>query len=157
MNISLSVFAPENFVSRDGFGSPVPRQPAHFHTQAVLAAVVNLFVLNLVCFVGRAAVTFPSPPINSSNLYIGLMRMRGNQSYTSVLVARWWLMLTPGGKVRGFGERNISVCPCIPETGRLENTYKKYEKKTLRRVQGTRLHLAFSCRCGNAAILNVNS
>ena len=26
-NISLSAFAPENLVSRDGFGSPVPRQP----------------------------------------------------------------------------------------------------------------------------------
>ena len=34
MNISLSVFAPENLVSRDGFGSPVPRQPSHLHTQA---------------------------------------------------------------------------------------------------------------------------
>ena len=34
MNISLSSFAPENLVSRDGFGSPVPRQPAHLHTQA---------------------------------------------------------------------------------------------------------------------------
>ena len=34
MNISLSTFAPENLVSRDGFGSPVPRQPARLHTQA---------------------------------------------------------------------------------------------------------------------------
>ena len=34
MNSSLSPFAPENLVSRDGFGSPVPRQPAHLHTQA---------------------------------------------------------------------------------------------------------------------------
>ena len=34
MDISLSPFAPENLVSRDGFGSPVPRQPAHLHTQA---------------------------------------------------------------------------------------------------------------------------
>ena len=34
MNISLSAFARENLVSRDGFGSPVPRQPAHLHTQA---------------------------------------------------------------------------------------------------------------------------
>ena len=34
MNISLSAFAPENLVSRDGFSSPVPRQPAHLHTQA---------------------------------------------------------------------------------------------------------------------------
>ena len=34
MNISLSAFAPENLVSRDGFGSPVPRQPSHLHTQA---------------------------------------------------------------------------------------------------------------------------
>ena len=28
----FSTFAPENLVSRDGFGSPVPRQPAHLHT-----------------------------------------------------------------------------------------------------------------------------
>ena len=27
--ISLSPFAPENLVSRDGFGGPVPRQLAH--------------------------------------------------------------------------------------------------------------------------------
>ena len=33
MNISLSAFAPENLVSRDGFGSPVPRQFL-LHTQA---------------------------------------------------------------------------------------------------------------------------
>ena len=32
--ISMSSFAPENLVSRDGFGSPVPRQPSHLHTQA---------------------------------------------------------------------------------------------------------------------------
>ena len=30
----LSSLAPENLVSQDGFGSPVPRQPAHLHTQA---------------------------------------------------------------------------------------------------------------------------
>ena len=29
MNISLSAFVPENLISLDGFGSPVPRQPAH--------------------------------------------------------------------------------------------------------------------------------
>ena len=29
MNISLFAFMSENLVSRDGFGSPVPRQPAH--------------------------------------------------------------------------------------------------------------------------------
>ena len=33
MNISLSTFVPENLVSRDGFGKPVPRQPAHLHAQ----------------------------------------------------------------------------------------------------------------------------
>ena len=31
---SLFPFAPENLVSREGFGSPVPREPAHLHTQA---------------------------------------------------------------------------------------------------------------------------
>ena len=34
IDISLSAFAPEILVSREGFGSPVPRQPAHLHTQA---------------------------------------------------------------------------------------------------------------------------
>ena len=33
MNISRSAFVPENLVSQDGFGSPVPRQPAHLHTR----------------------------------------------------------------------------------------------------------------------------
>ena len=31
---SLSSFAPENLVLRDGFRCPVPRQSAHLHTQA---------------------------------------------------------------------------------------------------------------------------
>ena len=34
MNICLSLFAPENLISRDGSGSPVPHQPAHLYTQA---------------------------------------------------------------------------------------------------------------------------
>ena len=38
MNISLSPFAPENLISRDGLGSVVPRQPAQLHTQTSLFA-----------------------------------------------------------------------------------------------------------------------
>ena len=41
MNIFLSPFAPENLVSRDGFGSPVPPQPAHLHTQAESGAYLR--------------------------------------------------------------------------------------------------------------------
>ena len=37
----LSAFAPENLVSRDGFGSPVPRQPAHLRTQAESGAYLR--------------------------------------------------------------------------------------------------------------------
>ena len=33
-NIPLSPCVPENLASRDGFSRPVPRQPAHPHTQA---------------------------------------------------------------------------------------------------------------------------
>ena len=40
-NISLSAFAPENLVSREGFGSPVPRQPVHLHTQAESGAYLR--------------------------------------------------------------------------------------------------------------------
>ena len=32
---------PENLVSRDGFGSPAPRQPAHLHTQAESGAYLR--------------------------------------------------------------------------------------------------------------------
>ena len=41
MNISLFPFAPENLVSRNGFGRPVPRQPAHLHTQAESGAYLR--------------------------------------------------------------------------------------------------------------------
>ena len=43
MNISLSPFAPGNLVSRDGFGRPVPRQPAHLYTQAESGAYLLLY------------------------------------------------------------------------------------------------------------------
>ena len=42
MEISLSSYAPENLVSRDGFGSLVPRQPAHLY---VVVVVVVFFTL----------------------------------------------------------------------------------------------------------------
>ena len=38
---SLFAFAPENLVSRDGFGRPVPRQPAHLHTRAESGAYLR--------------------------------------------------------------------------------------------------------------------
>ena len=41
MNISLSAFAPENLASRDGLGSPAPRQPAHLRTQAESGAYLR--------------------------------------------------------------------------------------------------------------------
>ena len=34
--------APENLVSRDGFGSPVPQQPAHLHTRAESGAYLGI-------------------------------------------------------------------------------------------------------------------
>ena len=42
MNTPLSPCVPENFVSRDGFSRrPVPRQPAHLHTQAESGAYLR--------------------------------------------------------------------------------------------------------------------
>ena len=40
-NISLSPCVPGNLVSRDGFSRPVPRQPAHHHTQAESGAYLR--------------------------------------------------------------------------------------------------------------------
>ena len=41
MHIPLSPCVPENLVSRDGFSRPVPRQPAHLHTQAESGAYLR--------------------------------------------------------------------------------------------------------------------
>ena len=41
MSIPLSPCVPENLVSRDGFSRPVPRQPAHLHTQAESGAYLR--------------------------------------------------------------------------------------------------------------------
>ena len=41
MIFSLSPLAPESLASRDGFGSPVPRQYAHLHTQAESGAYIR--------------------------------------------------------------------------------------------------------------------
>ena len=40
-NIPLSPCVPETLVSRDGFSRPVPRQPAHLHTQAESGAYLR--------------------------------------------------------------------------------------------------------------------
>ena len=41
INNPLSPCVPENLVSRGGFSRPVPRQPAHFHTQAESGAYLR--------------------------------------------------------------------------------------------------------------------
>ena len=41
IHIPLSPCVPENVVSRDGFSRPVPRQPAHLHTQAESGAYLR--------------------------------------------------------------------------------------------------------------------
>ena len=42
MNTPLSPCVPENFVSRDGFSRPVPRQPAHFQTRLNLVLTYGI-------------------------------------------------------------------------------------------------------------------
>ena len=62
MNISLSAFVPENLVSLDGFGSPVPRQPAHLHTQAEYRVLVRFRRVCILNFSPRATLNTPSAP-----------------------------------------------------------------------------------------------
>ena len=45
---SLSMFPPENFVSRDRFGRPVPRQPDHVHTQSVWICLFSPGVVPII-------------------------------------------------------------------------------------------------------------
>ena len=50
MSFSLSVFAPENLVSRDGFGSPVPRQAANHLILQMLrrSRCIQIFFFNYI-------------------------------------------------------------------------------------------------------------
>ena len=52
MNISLSASVPENLVSRDEFGSPFPRQPAHLHTQAKFGSLTRRPSHIFICGIG---------------------------------------------------------------------------------------------------------
>ena len=65
MNISLSRFAPENLVSRDGLGSPVPRQPAYLaHTQAKSGAYLLDFCRFPLCSTGTSTSFFKATKRN---------------------------------------------------------------------------------------------
>ena len=86
MNNFLSAFAPGNLASRDKFGSPVLRQPAHLHTQVESGAYLRrdfsriprrrpfIYVETVIChrvspgFIGSCscvpmAFTAESPPV----------------------------------------------------------------------------------------------
>ena len=59
-DISLSAFAPESLVSRDGFGSPVPRQPAHLHNTQ--QAVSGAYLLDSSRVPRRRPFIYSNPP-----------------------------------------------------------------------------------------------
>ena len=89
-----------------------------------------------MCFVGRAALIFPSPPNNSSDLFIGLMRMRGDRSFTYVSVRCSLVVAVDAGREGSGlrGEEYFRLPLYIPEMSRrLENMCREEEKKTLRR------------------------
>ena len=46
MNVSLSAFAPKNLVSRDGFGRPVLRQPAHLQLRLNLVLLAGFLPIS---------------------------------------------------------------------------------------------------------------
>ena len=50
INIPLLAFAPENLVSRDGFGSLVPRQLAHLHTPVLTYRILPRFAVASIIY-----------------------------------------------------------------------------------------------------------
>ena len=69
-NISLSPFAPGNLVSGDGFGSPVPRQPAHLHIQFAFCFFIKVTDFFCLCpRVGSVLFSSVSTAINTTHPY----------------------------------------------------------------------------------------
>ena len=94
INIFLSAFAPENLVSRDGFGSSVRRQTDHLHTQAESGAYLR---------------DSPRVPRRRPFLYLKLPYANG-----SVPVYRVTQLRTDGVHCResaGSGPVNLKVVP----------------------------------------------
>ena len=57
-NIPLSPCVPDNLVSRDGFSRPVPRQPAHLHTQGESGNIIQQYYLQ------HLVLTQQPPPVS---------------------------------------------------------------------------------------------
>ena len=81
---------------------------------------------------------------------VDAIRTTPKETFFESLLLLWFLALVLAGccgQLVWF-EFGVLRCPCIPETGRLENTYREEEKKTL-------------CRSGYVAsrgpFLNANS
>ena len=130
----------------------MPSEPPHrkpffevlwFSALVQKAAVVNLFVLNLVCFISL-------PLYNARNGQVG-------ETYSC---CGFWLWSRLAAVVNLFVLNLcfISVCPCPKRADCRTHTYKEETKNNLPRRPG---HVAprgaFSCRCGNAAILKATS
>ena len=99
MNISLSVFALENLVSRDGIGSQSrpARQPAHLHTQAEYSAYLVIRDPSRV-------------PRRRPFIYLKPSYAIGSvPSLSGHAIAYRWRSLPP--RVRGTGPVNLKVVP----------------------------------------------
>ena len=90
MNISLFPFALENLVSRDGFGSPVSRQPAH--------SPYSILRLNLV-------------------LIRGIPDFRGAIGSVPSLIYRVRQLLTDGVRCRESARTGPVVLKAVPVAG----------------------------------------
>ena len=107
-----SPFAPENLVSRDGFGSPVPRQPAHLHIQAESGAYgvpldfrggVHLFILNR------------HTPSGQSRVYrVTQLRTDGVHCRESAGTGPVNLKVVPNGCCLGRSPRTNQYAPLFP-------------------------------------------
>ena len=147
MIVSLSPFAPENLVARDGFSRPVPRQPAHSsHPGSVWCLLTGSFPSSRF---HRPRPSIPSIAIGSvSSLgapicnivlqqfycnMVNAIRTTPQETLFGSLLLLWFLALVLAGccQLVCF-EFGVLRCPCIAETGRLENMYRE-EKNTLRR------------------------
>ena len=67
INMYLFTFAPDNLISLDGFGSPVPRRPAHFSHTRDESSIINLVLTHGIpaTFRGGVIVHYLCPDIGS--------------------------------------------------------------------------------------------
>ena len=136
MNISLSPFAPEDLVSRDGFGRPVPRQPAHYpHSGWIWCLLTGFLPIS-----AAASISLCQPPPGQSRVdHVTQLRTDGIHCRESAGTGPVVLKVVPvtGANFSGISMDQLMCASLFPHRLLVRSGHVRWSKSKKR---GNRQH-----------------